>query len=221
MTYHLHYGLLYPEYVCLQCRKGYRFTIFIPLSTSTPHTDLLINMCPLNYIYPRFCCQSYTTSIPCITITASRVPPPNAVQFSHFCPTRLPLPGLPWLPAPQRPWHMEHGAGGDCFAAIRGLLVVKSTAGTVHIVGCACVLYADVCEVHLCRTCVRTPPSPDHLLFVTREDRSRLAHRDLGCRWLGNGGFDAIKVCRRCWTGLTEENRRRVEAIQRDGGGQA
>ena len=64
-------------------------------------------------------------------------------------------------------------------------------------------------------------PSPDHLLFVTREDRSRLAHRDLGCRWLGNGGFDAIKVCRRCWTWLTEENRRRVEAIQRDGGGQA
>jgi len=153
-------------------------------------------MCPLNYIYPRFCCQSYTTSIPCITIMASKVPQPNAVQLSHFCPTRLPLPGLPWLPAPQRPWHMEHGAGGDCFAAIRGLLVVKSTAGTVHTVGCACVLYADVCEVHLCRTCVRTPPSPDHLLFVTREDRSRLAHRDLGCRWLGNGGFDAIKVCR-------------------------
>ena len=66
----------------------------------------------------------------------------------------------------------------------------------------------------------QNPPSPDQLLFVTREDRSRLAHRDLGCRWLGNGGFDAIKVCRRCWTWLTEENRRRVEAIQRDGGGQ-
>ena len=96
-------------------------------------------------------------------------------------------------------WHLRHwaGSGGALGGrAIRGLLVVKSTAGTVHTVGCACVLYADVCEVHLCRTCVRTPPSPDHLLFVTREDRSRLAHRDLGCRWLGNGGFDAIKVCR-------------------------
>ena len=137
------------------------------------------------------------------------------IQLKFDCPRRSALKAKPQPEtAPQRPWHMEHGASG--VAAIRGLLVVRSTAGTVHTVGCACVLYADVCEVHLCRTCVRTPPSPDHLLFVTREDRSRLAHRDLGCRWLGNGGFDAIKVCRRCWTWLTEENRRRVEAIQRD-----
>ena len=98
------------------------------------------------------------------------------IQLKFDCPRRSALPAKPQpQTAPQRPWHMEHGAGGDCFAAIRGLLVVKSTAGTVHTVGCACVRYADVCEVHLCRTCVRTPPSPDHLLFVTREDRSRLA----------------------------------------------
>ena len=120
---------------------------------------------------------------------------------------------------PQQPGHMAHGADGDCFGAVRGLLVVKSAAGTAHTVGCACVLRAQVCEIHLCRACVRNPPDPDHLLVLTPEDGSKVAHRDLGCRWMGNGGLESFKVCRRCWGGLPEESRRRIEAIQRDGAG--
>ena len=52
---------------------------------------------------------------------------------------------------------MAHGADGDCFGAVRGLLVVKTAAGTAHTVGCACVLRAQVCEIHLCRA---KPPGP-------------------------------------------------------------
>ena len=87
---------------------------------------------------------------------------------------------------PQQPGHMAHGADGDCFGAVRGLLVVKTAAGTAHTVGCACVLRAQVCEIHLCRACARNPPDPDHLLVLTPEDGSKVAHRDLGCRWMGS-----------------------------------
>ena len=78
-------------------------------------------------------------------------------------------------PAPPHNFHhntstnMEHGAGaaGDAFSAVRGLMVLRSAAGTVHTVGCPSVLHAGhLSEVNLCRTCVRTPPTPDHLLFV-------------------------------------------------------
>jgi len=102
---------------------------------------------------------------------------------------------------------MEHGAGAasDAFAAVRGLMVVRSAAGTVHTVGCPSLLHAGhLNEIHLCRICVRTPPYPEHLLFVSKGDSSRLAHHDLGCRYLGNSGFDSVKVCRRCrWAGTT------------------
>ena len=73
---------------------------------------------------------------------------------------------------------MEHGAGAasDAFAAVRGLMVVRSAAGTVHTVGCPSLLHAEhLNEIHLCRICVRTPPNPEHLLFVSKGDSSRLA----------------------------------------------
>ena len=100
-------------------------------------------------------------------------------------------------PAPPHNFHrntwgeMEHGAGAasDAFAAVRGLMVVRSAAGTVHTVGCPSLLHAGhLNEIHLCRIC----PNPEHLLFVSKGDSSRLAHRDLGCRYLGNFG---VRFC--------------------------
>ena len=130
-------------------------------------------------------------------------------------------------PAPPHNFHrntcgeMEHGAAaaGDAFSAVRGLMVLRSAAGTVHMVGCPSVLHAGhLSEVNLCRTCVRTPPTPDHLLFVSKGDSSRLAHRDLGCRYLGKSGFDSLRVCRRCWMCWNDNMWRRLEAIQQGDG---
>ena len=112
---------------------------------------------------------------------------------------------------------MEHGAGAasDAFAAVRGLMVVRSAAGTVHTVGCPSLLHAGhLNKIHLCRIC----PNPEHLLFVSKGDSSRLAHRDLGCGYLGNSGFDSVEVCRRCWMGWNDDMRRRLEAIQQGDG---
>ena len=86
-------------------------------------------------------------------------------------------------PAPPHNCHrntcgeMEHGAGaaGDAFSAVRGLMVLRSAAGTVHTVGCPSVLHAShLSEVNLCRTCVDAPnPRPPFLVLVVQAPRHR------------------------------------------------
>ena len=75
---------------------------------------------------------------------------------------------------------MDQGApaaADDVFGAARGMAVVLSAAATVHTVGCP-ILRRAMLETS---GDVRTPPSTENLLFITKPDTCRLAHRDPGC----------------------------------------
>ena len=92
-------------------------------------------------------------------------------------------------------------------------------------VGCPMLLRATLepgGEVHLCRACVREPGT-EHLLFINKPDTCRLAHRDLGCFWVGNSGFDDASVCGVCWKGWTPDMNRRFQALhsQAEGTGES
>ena len=84
----------------------------------------------------------------------------------------------------------------------------SSTGRTVHTVGCTALRPATLAvsaEFRLCQRCVKGPPEPTHLLFLNKHDTYCLAHRDPGCVYIGNAGFDVATVCGICWRGWSAD----------------